>query len=206
MIVAKTLVITTHDEVPELYTACLCWMRVQDVTDDLASHQSCCSISCCCFHDFCHSMWLSNQLSIFDRLASAVFVQMPRTSRNTQYDFVYRHESSLCNAAHICSFVQAEAAGLRADLLALRQFHLRSKALSTAGRDSSRWNSEEEEEREALTDPYKPSRQSRCVLMLAFNLIVSVNLPVEPDSPAAVTRTLHTALYATGGSQKTALT
>ncbi|KAL0044094.1 hypothetical protein WJX82_008856 [Trebouxia sp. C0006] len=56
---------------------------------------------------------------------------------------------------------QAEAAGLRADLLALRQFHLRSKALSTTGSDSSRWNSEEEEEHEALSDPYRLSRRSR---------------------------------------------
>jgi hypothetical protein len=64
--------------------------------------------------------------------------------------------------------VQAEAAGLRADLLALRQFHLRSKALSTTGSDSSRWNSEEEEEHEALSDPYRLSRRSRYVVMPAF--------------------------------------
>jgi len=64
--------------------------------------------------------------------------------------------------------VQAEAAGLRADLLALRQFHLRSKALSRAGSDSSRWNSEEEEEHEGLSDHYRPSRRSRHAVMLAF--------------------------------------
>lgn len=57
--------------------------------------------------------------------------------------------------------MQAEMAGLRADLLALRQFHLRSRAISTAGSECS----EEEAERdlsEGLTEYHRPSRRSRC--------------------------------------------
>ena len=62
--------------------------------------------------------------------------------------------------------LQVEAAGLRADLLALRQFHLRSRALSTIGSEAGSWGSdeeeeEEEEEGEALSEAYRPSRQSR---------------------------------------------
>ena len=57
--------------------------------------------------------------------------------------------------------MQVEAAGLRADLLALRQFHLRSRALSTVGSEAGSWGSDEEEEDEALSEAYRPSRQSR---------------------------------------------
>ena len=66
--------------------------------------------------------------------------------------------------------MQNEVAALRADLLALRQFHLKSRALSTVGSDTSNWPSEEEEEEdeqdltEGLSDTYssyRPSRRSR---------------------------------------------
>jgi len=74
------------------------------------------------------------------------------------------------------TFVQAEAAGLRTDLLALRQFHLRSRALSTAGSESSRWSSEEEEEHEVLGDSYRPSRRSRYVVIFTFTIRVLLSI------------------------------
>ena len=56
--------------------------------------------------------------------------------------------------------VQVEVAKLRADLLALRQFHLRSRAISIAGSDASNWGSDEDEQH-SMTESYRPSRRSR---------------------------------------------
>lgn len=51
-------------------------------------------------------------------------------------------------------------AKLRADLLALRQFHLRSRAISIAGSDASNWGSDEDEQ-QSMSESYRPSRHSR---------------------------------------------
>ena len=62
---------------------------------------------------------------------------------------------------------QIEIAALKADLLSLRQQHLKSRALSIAGSDVSNWLSDDEEEAgeqslaEGLSGSHRPSRRSR---------------------------------------------
>ena len=53
---------------------------------------------------------------------------------------------------------------MKADLLALRQQHLRSRALSTAGSDffSSDEDAEEGEQLQEISGFFRPSRHSRC--------------------------------------------
>lgn len=63
--------------------------------------------------------------------------------------------------------MQAEVAALKADLLALRQQHLQSRALSTAGSDFLSSDEDVEEEGEQLHEHsgfFRPSRQSRYAL------------------------------------------
>ena len=82
--------------------------------------------------------------------------------------YMFMAKSTHQNADFMLLMMQIEVTALRADLLALRQFHLKSRALSTAGSDFSNWPSEDEEEEQDLSEglsgnhsSYRPSRRSR---------------------------------------------
>ena len=67
-------------------------------------------------------------------------------------------------------------AALKADLLALRQQHLRSRALSTAGSDffSSDEDAEEGERLQEISGFFRPSRQSRCAGFAVHGMTLGV--------------------------------
>lgn len=105
-------------------------------------------------------------------------------------------------SADIAHCMQAEAAALKADLLALRQQHLRSRALSVAGSDFLSSDEDAEEEGEQLLEHssfYRPSRQSRYAMwaysthvqglkITCFNTLASFHFSARPEASLALTK------------------